>query len=266
MTEARRTGPDGASPQPGVQLHPNDFSKTADNALRLLLLISEAGPMPTGQLAGRSSLHRSVVRRLVNTLQHHGLIWSTPAGYVVGPRVLALAEQVAPQIQVVMRPLLRALADEVGETVLCTMRQGTDAVLVAQERGLRHLIRVEDEPGNRHAVHLGASGSALLSLLSDDEIEQCLAGVPAAEAAAARAHVQAVREHGYARTAGERQRGVAAIAVPVAGPSGEALCSLGVIVPEIREEQLSALVPVLIEHARRAESLLAGVDGSGRAS
>ena len=246
-------------------LHTNDFSKTADNALRLLLLISEAGPIPTGQLAERGSLHRSVVRRLVNTLLHHGFIWSTPAGYVVGPRVLALAEQVSPQLQVVMRPLMRELADEVGETVLCTMRQGTDAVLLSQERGLRHLIRVEDEPGSRHSVYLGASGPAILSLLQDAEIERCLARASDEDAARARAHVAQARDQGYCRSSGERQRGVAAIAAPVAGPGGEALCSLGVIVPDIREQSLTGFVSSLIDCARRAETLLSGTELAGRA-
>lgn len=237
-------------------LNSNDFSKTADNALRLLLVISESGPIPTGQLAERSSLHRSVVRRLVNTLQHHGLIWQTPTGYVVGPRVLALAERVAPQLQVVMRPLMRALADKVGETVLCTMRQGPDAVLLAQERGLRHLIRVEDEPGNRYPIHLGASGPALMSLLPDDEIAQLLIDVPAEVADRTRAHIASARDRGYCHSSGERQRGVAAISVPVAGPTGEALCSLGVIVPEVRDDQLGQYLPHLLEYARRAEALL----------
>lgn len=242
----------------GAALSPNDFSKTADNALRLLLLISEAGPIPTVQLAERSSLHRSVVRRLVNTLLHHGLIWSTPAGYVAGPRVLALAEQVAPQLRVVMRPLMRALADELGETVLCTLRQGTDAVLLSQERGLRHLIRVEDEPGNRYAIHLGASGPAILSLLADEEIRQCLAGVSADDASRAWAHVAAARDQGYCHSSGERQRGVAAIAAPVASPDGKALCSLGVIVPDVRAELLTDYAPLLLDQVRRAEKMLSG--------
>lgn len=237
---------------------PNDFSKTADNALRLLTLISEAGPIPTVQLAERSGLHRTVVRRLVNTLQHQGLIWNTPAGFVVGTRVLALAERVAPQLQVVLRPLMRDLADAVGETVLCTMRQGADAVLLSQERGLRHLIRVEDEPGNRHAIHLGASGPALLSLFGDVELEACLSRLPAVEQARARLHVEDARTQGYCHSAGERQPGVAAIAAPVAGPTGEPLCSLGVIVPEIRAPQLTGHAPLLIEYAKRAETLLKG--------
>lgn len=262
MAVVRPAEQDGA----GAPLHPNDFSKTADNALRLLLLISAAGPIPTVQLAERSSLHRSVVRRLVNTLAHHGLIWSTPAGYIVGSRVLALAEQVSPQLQVALRPLMRELADEVGETVLCTMRQGADAVLLSQERGLRHLIRVEDEPGNHHPVYLGASGTSLLSLLGDGEIERCLAGAPDGDAARARAHVAEARERGYCRSSGERQRGVAAIAAPVASPDGEALCSLAVIVPDTREDRLSGFVPFLLDSARRAQALLSGAEPADRAA
>jgi DNA-binding IclR family transcriptional regulator len=254
--ERSRLGRPGSDADAGFRT--NDFSKTADNALRLLALISESGPIPTGQLAERSSLHRSVVRRLVYTLQSHGLIWSTPSGYVVGSSVLALAERVAPQLQAVMRPLMRSLADEVGETVLCTIRRGADAILLCQERGLRHLIRVEDEPGARHSIYLGASGPALLSLLDDAEIADCLSDATEDERARAREHVASVRSHGYCHSSGERQRGVAAIAAPVASPTGEPLCSLGVIVPEIRDEELPGLVPHLVEYARRAEGLVSG--------
>jgi DNA-binding IclR family transcriptional regulator len=234
----------------------NDFSKTADNALRLLIIISKIGPVPTVQLAERSGLHRTVVRRLVNTLQHHGFIWSTPAGYVVGPTVLALAEQVAPQLQAVLRPVMRTLADELGETVLCTVRQGPDAVLLCQERGLRHLIRVEDEPGARHPIYLGGSGSAILSLLPDEEIKHLLVGATDEEKTRARAHIEEARRSGYCRSSGERQRGVAAIAVPVATPNGEQMCSLGVIIPDVREPELEAFVPQLLACAERAGALL----------
>lgn len=234
----------------------NDFSKTVDNALRLLSVISDTGPVPTVQLAERSGLHRTVVRRLVNTLAHHGFVWGTPKGFVVGPAVLALAEQVAPQLQTVLRPMLRALADELGETVLCKVRQGPDAVLLCQERGLRHLIRVEDEPGSRHPIYQGSSGSAILSLLPDDEIRQLLASATDEEKSRSWAHINDVRTSGYCHSSGERQRGVAAIATPVATPKGEQMCSIAVIVPDVRELELQEYAPQLLACAERVGSLL----------
>lgn len=256
MTAASIPRSPRATAEGGTALRLNDFSKTADNALRLLVIISETGPVPTVQLGERSGLHRTVVRRLVNTLQHHGFIWSTPAGFVVGPTVVALAEKVAPQLQAVLRPVLRTLADELGETVLCTVRQGSDAVLLCQERGLRHLIRVEDEPGARHPIYLGGSGSAILSLLPDEEIGHLLKGATDEQKARAWAHIREARTSGYCHSSGERQRGVAAIAAPVVTPNGEQTCSIGVIVPDVREQELEEFVPQLLACAKRAGALL----------
>ena len=236
----------GTAPADLANLSPYDYSKTVDNALRLITLIGQIGPAPTTELARRSSLHRSVVRRLLNSLQQRGFVWSTPDGYIVGPTVIRLADQVAPALQAVARPVMRSLADTVGETVLCTVRHAKDAVLLCQERGLSYLVRVEDQPGTRHPLHAGGSSAALLSVLDDEEIERCLSGATRAERDRAWEHVAAARASGYCRSQGERQPGVAAIAAPVTAGPGEPLCAISVIVPEIRASGLDAHVPHLL--------------------
>lgn len=256
MTRTTNPLPDGTTPVDLDNLSPYDYSKTVDNALRLITLIGQIGPAPTMELAKRSSLHRSVVRRLLNSLQQRGFVWSTPDGYIVGPTVIRLADQVAPALQSVARPVMRSLADTIGETVLCTVRHATDAVLLCQERGLSYLVRVEDQPGARRPLHAGSSGAALLSVLDDEEIERCLSGATNAERDRAWEHVEATRSSGYCRSQGELQPGVAAVAAPMLAGPGEPLCAISVIVPEIRASALDDHVPLLLEKTGYLQTIL----------
>lgn len=256
MTKAEKPLPEETSPSDLEHLSPYHYSKTVDNALRLLTLIGQAGPVPTMELAKRSSLHRSVIRRLLNSLQRHGFVWNTPDGYIVGPAVIRLADQVAPALQSVAQPVMRSLADTIGETVLCTVRHGTDAVLLCQERGLSHLLRVEDQPGARRPLYAGSSGAVLLSVLDDEEIEQCLSGATLTARDRAWAHITATRSSGYCRSQGELQPGVAAVATPVLAGPGEPLCAITVIVPEIRAAGLDDHVPLLLETTGHLQTIL----------
>ncbi|WP_423458317.1 helix-turn-helix domain-containing protein [Ottowia sp. VDI28] len=51
-----------------------EISKTADQALVLLAYVAEHGPLGTTELARRLQMHRTVVHRLLATLQGRGFI------------------------------------------------------------------------------------------------------------------------------------------------------------------------------------------------
>ncbi|WP_166459770.1 IclR family transcriptional regulator [Amycolatopsis pithecellobii] len=233
-------------------LSATDYSKTTDNALQTLINIAELGPISTADLGRHMNLNRTVVRRLLNTLQGRGFVHRTPNGFVLGSRLLSLADRVVPALRATVGPVMRDLVDELGETVLCHMRQGNESLLVSQVIGHRHLVRIEDQVGSRHPLHHGCSGRAILSQLPEAELETYLTSVGEL-AGQVRRQVRAAAAAGYAMSHEERQLGAHGLAMAVRSRNAP-LCSLSIIVPSTRADTLDDCHDVL---ARAVHSLAA---------
>ncbi|MBO0705844.1 MAG: helix-turn-helix domain-containing protein, partial [Candidatus Dormibacteraeota bacterium] len=96
-----------------------EWSKTLDRGLQVLETLADTGEhLTVGDLASRLGMHRTVVYRLVGTLERHRLAHRRPDGrYGVGLGTVALARNVAaPRLAEVTLPVLSALADRAGAT------------------------------------------------------------------------------------------------------------------------------------------------------
>ncbi len=180
-------------------------SKTVDTALSLLRLVADRQGDTTASLARGLGQSRSAVGRMLVTLESHGLTRRTPHGWVAGLGLLALAAGVEPELRVLARAELEALAGHFGETAVLSVRDGDDAVAVDQVIGRAGVLQVNYRTGTRHPLTLAASGRALLD-----------PGV------------------GATVSEGELEPGVRGVAAPVLGPDGEPIASLALVAPAHR--------------------------------
>ena len=207
-----------------------ETSKTVGEALRLVAVVAEA-PGSIADLTRRMNLSRTVVQRLLITLQEHGFVLRLPDGrFALGTAVADLAGRVGTPLRLIAAPHLDALARRLNETVVLTMRQGDEGVSVAQVVAPDRMVRVEFPPGYRHPLSMGAGGRAILLESS---------------------------KPGYAVSVNEVQQGVAGLASPVRGAGGVAVASVGVIVPVERFRESPALAKPVIETARAVTAALA---------
>ena len=104
---------------------------------------------------------------------------------MAGLGLLALAAGVEPELRVLARAELEALAGRFGETAVLSVRDGDDAVAVDQVVGRGGVLQVNYRTGTRHPLTLAASGRALLdpdagAAVSEGELEPGVRGVAAA--------------------------------------------------------------------------------------
>ena len=78
-----------------------------------------------------------------------------------------------------MRPFMKDLSNELGETIDLAMLDNGEALFVDQFVAVRGL-RVVAHMGARLPLHCTASGKALLAALQPDEVERALAEAAAA--------------------------------------------------------------------------------------
>ncbi len=205
---------------------PAETSQTLDRGLRVLeVLASHANGLTVTELAAEVGVNRTVVYRLVTTLEQHGLARRDGSGRLhVGLGVLALARRVHPVLRQLATPVLRALAEELGTTAHLTVADGGEALAIAVVEPSWTDFHVAYRVGARHPLDQGAAGRAIL--LGRERRAGGVAG------------------ERYVGTAGELQPGARGLAAPVLGVEGlEAsvgVVTLGDLDPDVAGPRVAA--------------------------
>ncbi|MCW2835403.1 MAG: IclR family transcriptional regulator [Nocardioides sp.] len=202
-----------------------ETSQTLDRGLRVLRVLAES---PEGltitELSTRMDVNRTVVYRLISTLEGHALIRRDARGRLfVGLGVLHLASAVQPLLRELAVPVLRSLAEAIGCTAHLTVADGDEALALAVVEPTWTDFHVAYRVGSRHPLAAGAAGKAI-GLLDQ------------ADAAA------------YAVTSGELQSGAHGLAAPVRGLEG-LRASVGIVTLDGAIDE-SVLAPRVIAAAQ----------------
>ncbi|TIC81592.1 helix-turn-helix domain-containing protein [Nocardioides sp. GY 10127] len=141
-----------------------ETSQTLDRGLRVLsVLASSAGGLTVTELAGQLGVNRTVVYRLVSTLEQHALVRRDVKGRLhVGLGVLHLAGAVQPVLRDLAMPVLRQLAEDTGCTAHLTVVENEEALALAVVEPSWTDFHVSYRVGTRHPLSSGAAGKAVL--------------------------------------------------------------------------------------------------------
>jgi DNA-binding IclR family transcriptional regulator len=231
--------------------------RSVQRALDILSLLTEDRRVLTIRaIVEATGLAKTTVIRLTQTLEHNGLLWATAEGHMAGPALWRWAHlarsswELPPETQKMMRDL----AARQRETVNLYMLHDIYRVCVAQQESplpLRHVVHV----GDRLPLWGGASAKILLRDAPDSLLLRVARSSPYGEA-----HVRRLREwideaahRGYAVSHSEREEGLSAVAVPVAGRSGAVVAALSLSGPTVRfpDERVQVFAAELREVAGR---------------
>jgi DNA-binding IclR family transcriptional regulator len=174
-----------------------ETSQTLDRGLRVLgVLAATPHGLTVTELAARLGVSRTVVHRLVTTLELHGLARRDTSGRLhVGLGVLALVRGLQPVLRELANPVLRGLAEDLGATAHLTVADGGEALAIAVVEPTWTDFHVAYRVGARHPLVQGAAGKAILLGRSGGSAR-------------------------YVETAGELQSGARGLAAPVIGVEG----------------------------------------------
>jgi DNA-binding IclR family transcriptional regulator len=143
---------------------PAETSQTLDRGLRVLEELADSSRgLTVTELAERIGVNRTVVYRLVSTLEQHCLARRDSSGRLhVGLGVLGLARSLQPVLREIAGPVLRALAEEVGATAHLTLADGGEALAIVVVEPSWTDFHVSYRVGARHRLDRGAAGRAIL--------------------------------------------------------------------------------------------------------
>lgn len=142
-----------------------ETSQTLDRGLRVLEAVADSQDgLSVTELAAVLGIGRTVVYRLVVTLEQHALIRRSSDGKCrLGLGVLTLGRQMQPIVRDTALPALRLLADAVGATAVLTLADGPEAHAAVVVEPTRSDLHVATRPGSRLPLESGAGGRAILA-------------------------------------------------------------------------------------------------------
>jgi DNA-binding IclR family transcriptional regulator len=201
-------------------------SQTVDRALEVLQIIaSEGRQVPLDEIVERSGLHKSIVYRLLRSLEGAAFVGRDPkfGGYTVAAMFLSLSVLTVSRIDLRRRsrPAMEEIVSRHGETVSLHIRSGDLRVCIDVVDG-SHAIRRVVPVGLTLPVYAGETGRVLLSRLGEREIEPILTSAKAAgtDVTRLRADIQRARKQGYFIGIGVRTPDVGSISIPLHGSVG----------------------------------------------
>jgi DNA-binding IclR family transcriptional regulator len=216
-----------------------------DNAMRALQLLRDRGSLRVSEVASELSVARSTAHRLMTLLNAYGVVEQEPGSprYQAGPLLaqLGLAAFQSRDLSEQMHPYLERLSDEVGETVHLITLEGRDAVFIDGVESRGQALKVAARVGIIYPAYVNSGGKALLAEQSEEAVRRLYADtafastsrtIPSLEALTA--ELRETRERGYATVWGDRELGLAAVAVVQRSRDGLPIAAVAISAPEQR--------------------------------
>jgi DNA-binding IclR family transcriptional regulator len=234
--------------------------QSVDRAAAILEILARDGEAGVTEVARELGVHKSTASRLLAALDRRELVTQDTARgrFRLGVGIVRLAGAAARRLDLVQesRPVCRALAQEVGETVNIAILSGRDALYLDQVAGPAALSP-HNWAGQRIPLHATSDGKVLLAYLPPAEVAGHL--VPPLRrftdytitTAAGLARVLAeVQRRGYATAVEELEAGLTAVAAPVRNAEGDVAASISASGPSFRIP--ADRIPALADSVRRA--------------
>ena len=215
------------------------------------------GGLSLGQIAKSVGLARSTVQRIVAALAAEDFVIAAGPGDVrIGPGLVRIAASVASNTADLIRPHLRALGDEVGETVDLAVLSGGSTVFVDQVPGRHRLVAVS-AVGERFPLHCTANGKAILACFSaedaDELIDKSLAehpDFPIGHRAKLHAELDEIRRTHLAYDLEEHGAGISAMGIALLDVFGRPI-AVSIPTPSQRFEEQRAQLALQLKAFRK---------------
>jgi DNA-binding IclR family transcriptional regulator len=208
-------------------------TEAVERAISILLAFTRLEPKKSlAQLARDTGLHKSTILRLINSLALYGFIEKDEDGlYSIGASVWHLGLIFGQQFNdgETIRPVLRMLVEQTGETATFFVRAGNDRVCLFRENW-HNLAHYGVEEGMRLRLRDGASGLVLMHFTGDELDDPGL-----------------LNANGTANLEQTRNPNIASIATPVWSPRGAFKGALSIsglntrFTPDLREKHIPLL-------------------------
>ena len=240
--------------------------------MTVLRLVAERSPASLAELQQAAGLHKTVVFRLLRTLEAGGFVEQDPetGRFSVGLSAYQVGQayaNVGPLVRLGV-PCLRTLVEGSPHGAYIGVRDGLEMVYVAIVEG-RGPLRVYVPSGTRVAAHATAFGKVMLAELPDDEVLALIDAHGLAQLtprtitdpSALLEHLHEVREHGYGLNYEETYPGIGSVGAVVRDGTGAPVgaASMSYATSLLPQDELPEWIERTMSAAAEISSRLEGI-------
>jgi len=234
--------------------------KSLEKTIAILNSFSPDAPeLAVSSIADNLNIPRSTVYRILSILTKAGLLEKKPGkgNYVIGRTLYTLGSLYLSTTDLyhAAEPVIQAINDITGEV--------TNVSILDDKGYITMLLREESKHPLRHVVHVGstgpaytrASGKALLSALTDEEIDRLypeeklekLTSKTVATKTELKYELEQARKNGFAFNSEQSFEGIEAVASVIRNARGNVVAAVAISVPvvrmnEVRRKKFASLV------------------------
>ena len=240
-----RTCSTGGGALDGESTHRNQGIQVISRAADILRLLGrETDGLSLGQIAKSVALPRSTVQRVVAALAVEGFI-STEKGYGgirLGPEILNLAQATASDMKDRLRPVMKRISEETGETVDLAVLDGNKMLFIDQIVGSQRL-RAVSRIGETFPLTTTANGKAALACLQQEHAKKLILEEIVGHGSNSRTpgeildEIEQIRDGALAKDENEHSDGICALGFAIKDSNGD-IFALSTPVPSTRYEHL----------------------------
>lgn len=252
-----------------MEIQRKDIIDGLGKGLQVIEAFDDDHPRLTAtETAERVGLTRTAARRYLLSLVHFGYALTDGKRFWLSPRVLRLGQSYlnAGRLPRLVQPFLQRLANECQENFNFSVLDDHEVVYVVRSNNAK-MITIGFPVGARVPAHVVTPGLAILSTLSDPQLEAWVAGhefsafTPRTVTAPADflISVRAARELGYWVTEQQLTPGLRGIALAVKNRKGTCVGAIGSTLPMqpmSRDETIARLLPRLNDVAQVLREVL----------
>ncbi len=240
--------------------------KSVEKAFALIDLLSQSGQeLGVSEISAALDSGVSGTFHLLNTLKELEIINQDPSTkkYRLGLKLWRIGTRAYSQNQLaqVLRPFLRKLREETGETANLTVLEGNRILYIAQEES-EYLLKMFTQIGATAPLHCTGAGKILLAYQPEYRQRQLLETMDLREFTSKTIvdkgellqALEEIRFQGYGTDDEERELGVRCIGAPIFGPDGLILACISISGPKERFKKKDMAEWIAITKAIAAEA------------
>ena len=220
--------------------------QVSDRLFHALELLADQGALGLMELTEILQLNKSTAHRILTSLQYLGYVRQRKRDGKYEPtlKIVEMSEKIMARLDVleIVRPHLKNLMEQTGETVHFVKREGTDAVYIDKVESTCNSIQMVSRIGSRIPLYCSGVGKALAATLSREEIEELwkkstiMPRTPytITDYREFLYALEEVRKRGYALDNEENETGVRCIAAALNIPAGRGIYAFSISAPVSR--------------------------------
>ena len=248
--------------------------KSIQRCFEILSAFTKMGnpQLDASQISRVISIPTSSLYRHLQTLTEQSALTYNPQSkkFSLGPLILKLSAIANKNIdiQLIAKPLMQKLCDEVQETVYLTgiirYKEGYKAICIEKvdcKKSVRYII----ERGDIFSIHASATGRVLMAYLPTEIQERIIAQglkrftkYTITDPAKMRKCLKEIRKNGFTSSSQELGMGGMAISAPIFNSQTKIVAGLSIAAPveRFREKNMMQFSGLLIDYANRISALI----------